>query len=103
MVGAVPAALALLLLAGGGRPAHRGVETGFGKPDYNPNKMICVSRDVVGSRLQAVRECHTAQQWEDQKQQETVGLNRQQYNGDPGCNGGTGPSCHPMGTHDTPW
>ena len=56
---------------------HNGVQTGFGKPGYNPNKMICVSRDVTGSRLQAVRECHTAQQWEDQKMQEAVGLARQ--------------------------
>jgi hypothetical protein len=82
---------------------HHGVQTGYGKPGYNPDKMICVSRDVTGSRLQAVRECHTAQQWYDQQQQEQVGLNRQQYNGDPGCNGGNSPSCHPMGTHDTPW
>jgi|GEM_PF-1780469 len=84
---------------------HSGVQTGYGKPGYNPNKMICVSRDVVGSRLQAVRECHTAQQWEDQKMQETVGLAMKQHNGDPGCNG-QGPSvCHPEihGGRDTPW
>jgi hypothetical protein len=85
------------------RSSHSGVATGYGKPGYNPDKMICVSRDVIGSRLQAVRECHTAQQWEDQKLQETVGLNRQQFNGDPGCQGNSGASCHPMGTHDTPW
>jgi hypothetical protein len=79
------------------RSSHSGVQTGYGRPGYNPNKMICVTRDVTGSRLQAVRECHTAQQWEDEKMQETVGLARQQHNGDP--------SDRPvsMGGRDTPW
>jgi hypothetical protein len=76
---------------------HHGVQTGFGKPGYNPNKMICVTRDMIGSRLQAVRECHTAQQWEDQKQQEAVGLAAKQHNGDSGS------QPVPAGGHDTPW
>jgi hypothetical protein len=79
------------------RSPHHGVQTGYGKPGYNPDKMICVSRDVTGSRLQAVRECHTAQQWEDQKQQEATGLARQQHNGDSGS------TPVPMGGRDTPW
>jgi hypothetical protein len=81
------------------------VPTGYGKPGYDPNKMICVSRDVVGSRLQQVRECHTAQQWVDQDQQERTGMLRQQFNGNPGCNR-QGPSvCNPgsSGGRDTPW
>jgi hypothetical protein len=82
---------------------HHGVQTGFGKPGYNPDKMICVSRDMIGSRLQSVRECHTAQQWEDQKAQEAVGLAAKQHNGDPGCNTGVGPSCNGVGVRDTPW
>jgi hypothetical protein len=80
--------------------------TGFGKPGYDPDKMICVSRGVVGSRLQTVRECHTAQQWQDQKAQEKLGLNRQQVNGDGGCNfnGGSDPTCGVRnGGRDTPW
>jgi hypothetical protein len=88
------------------RPHSNGPNTGFGKPGYDPNKMICVSRDVVGSRLQSVRECHTAQQWEEQKAQEQVGLNRQQVNGDAGCNfnGGSDPACGIRnGGKDTPW
>ena len=32
------------------RSPHHGVQTGYGKPGYNPDKMICVSRDVTGSR-----------------------------------------------------
>ncbi|MBV9929684.1 MAG: hypothetical protein JO013_01910 [Alphaproteobacteria bacterium] len=85
-------------------PAH-GVQTGYGKPGYNPDKMICVSRDMIGSRLQAVRECHRAQEWVDQEQQEHVGLMRKQFNGDPGCSGGNPAACHPEihGGRDTPW
>ena len=79
------------------RSTHSGIQTGYGKPGYNPDKMICVTRDVTGSRLQSVRECHTAQQWEDQKMQEAVGLAAKQHNGDP--------SDKPlqMGGRDTPW
>lgn len=76
---------------------HHGVQTGYGKPGYNPDKMICVSREVTGSRLQAVRECHTAQQWEDQKMQESVGLAQKQHNGDSGS------MPLPPGGRDTPW
>jgi hypothetical protein len=68
----------------------------------DPGREICKSRSVVGSRLQRVRECHSAEQWEDLKLQEQVGLMRKQFNGDPGCNGG-GASCHPLGGRDTPW
>lgn len=82
------------------RSPHHGVQTGFGKPGYNPDKMICVSRDVTGSRLQSVQECHTAQHWEDQKMQETVGLARQQHNGDSGCNTA---NCAGLPKNDTPW
>jgi hypothetical protein len=87
-----------LLLATTHTP-HQRVETGYGKPGYNPNKMICVSRSVIGSRLQSVRECHTAQQWYDQQEQEQVGLNRMQYNGDKGCDS----RCAGMPPRDTPW
>lgn len=69
----------------------------------DPDRQICKSKPVVGSRLKRVRECHTAQQWEDLKLQEQVGLLRKQFNGDPGCNGGGGDSCHPLGARDTPW
>jgi hypothetical protein len=55
---------------------------------YDPNREICKSRQVVGSRVKRVRECATAQQWEDMELQERMGLMRKQFNGDPGCNGG---------------
>ena len=58
-----------------------------GEEGYDPNREICKSRPVVGSRLQRVRECHTAQQWEEMRQQERQGLMRKQYNGAPGCRG----------------
>ncbi|HEY0312879.1 MAG TPA: hypothetical protein VGC56_10335 [Allosphingosinicella sp.] len=97
MIGPIIAALAGVSTI---HAPNHGVQTGFGKPGYNPDKMICVSRDVTGSRLQAVRECHTAQQWQDQKEQEVVGLARQQHNGDSGCNTG---QCSGMPKNDTPW
>jgi hypothetical protein len=64
--------------------------------EADPNREICKSRPVVGSRLQRVRECHTAQQWEEMRAQERQGLLRKQYNGSPGCRG-----CD--STKDTPW
>lgn len=55
-----------------------------GKSD-DPNREICKSKPVVGSRLKRIRECHTAQQWEELKLMERMGLMRQQINGAPGC------------------
>ncbi|HYE29010.1 MAG TPA: hypothetical protein VEA61_12375 [Allosphingosinicella sp.] len=56
-------------------------------PDYDPNREICKNQAVLGSRLKRVRTCMTAQQWEDIKLQERVGLMRKQYNGSPGAGG----------------
>jgi hypothetical protein len=70
------------------------------KPD--PDRKICKSRPVIGSRLARVRECATAQQWEDMELQERLGLQRKQFNGDPGCSGESSASCHPMGLKDSP-
>ena len=68
-----------------------------GEPGWDPDREICKSKPVVGSRLKRIRECATAQQWEDMKLQERTGLLRRQTNGDPGgvpvTNGGK----------DTPW
>ena len=68
-----------------------------GKPGWDPNREICKTKAVVGSRLARVRECATAAQWEDMKLQERVGLMRKQVNGDP--------SDRPLadGGKDTPW
>jgi uncharacterized protein len=52
---------------------------------WDPDREICKSKPVIGSRLQRIRECHTAQQWLEMKQQEQWGLRRQQINGAPGC------------------
>ena len=96
-------AAGLALVAASAAPAT-GATAPARKAD-DPGREICKSRPVVGSRLQRVRECHTAQQWEDLKLQEQVGLMRKQVNGDPGCNNG-GPVCNPMAAgsgRDTPW
>jgi invasion protein IalB len=55
------------------------------KPEYNPNQIICESRNEIGSRLKRIRVCHTAQEWEEVRTQEKVGLMRKQYNGSPGA------------------
>ncbi|MEA3065793.1 MAG: hypothetical protein QOJ27_2245 [Sphingomonadales bacterium] len=68
----------------------------------DPDRKICKSRPVIGSRLARIRECATAQQWEDMELQERLGLQRKQINGDPGCSGGNPASCHPMGVKDSP-
>ena len=83
--------------------SHARTVPGMGKLGDNPNKMACVARDVTGSRLQQVRECHTAQEWRDQGQQERTGMLRKQFNGDPGCNEAGASSCNPMTARDTPW
>jgi hypothetical protein len=58
-----------------------------GEPGWDPDREICKSRPVIGSRLQRVRECATAQQWEDLKLQERLGLMRKQTNGASGMPG----------------
>jgi hypothetical protein len=76
---------------------------GGGAKAADPERKICKSRAVVGSRLKRIRECATAQEWEDMQLQEKVGLMRKQTNGDPGCSGSSSASCNPVGTRDTPW
>jgi hypothetical protein len=88
-------AAGLALLLAGGAPAAASAGADGKKAD--PARMICKSKTVVGSRLKRVRECATAEQWEEMKLQEQVGLMRKQYNGDP--------SDKPLevGGRDTPW
>lgn len=54
------------------------------KKKYDPNQIICESRQEIGSRLKRIRVCHTALEWEEVRLQERVGLMRKQYNGSPG-------------------
>lgn len=65
------------------------------KKKYNPDQLICESRQDIGSRLKRIRVCHTAQEWEEVKLQEKVGLMRKQYNGASGAAGAI--------TRDSPW
>ncbi|MBV9931100.1 MAG: hypothetical protein JO013_09155 [Alphaproteobacteria bacterium] len=76
------------------------------KPPKDPNKIVCQSRAPVGSRLATVRECHTAQEWDEMRRSERLGLLRKQVNGDHGCNDDPmGPTCGGglKGGRDTPW
>ena len=88
-----------LLAASGTAPAAH--------PPKDPNRIVCQSRAPVGSRLATVRECHTAQEWEEMRRAERLGLLRKQTNGDHGCNGDAmGPGCGgglDHGGRDTPW
>ena len=86
------AGLALLAL-----PAAASAAPKKGEAGYDPNREICKSKPVVGSRLQRVRECATAQQWEDMKLQERTGLMRRQ------TNGSAGDAAVPVGGRDSPW
>jgi hypothetical protein len=95
---AIAAGLALLAAAsaaGAAPPAGS-------KAAADPDRQICRSKSVIGSRLKRIRECATAQQWEEMELQERMGLMRKQFNGDPGCSGGSAASCHPMGVKDSP-
>ena len=47
----------------------------------DPNREICKSKPVIGSRVERVRECHSAAQWEDMKRAESLGLMTKQFNG----------------------
>ena len=89
----IAAGLALLLAASA--PAVAAPKKG--EAGWDPNREICKTKPVVGSRLKRVRECATAAQWEEMKLQERTGLLRRQTNGDPAnapvVNGG----------RDTPW
>jgi hypothetical protein len=71
------------LLAVAGAPAAAAPKPRGG--DEDPNREVCKSRPVIGSRVARVRECHTAQQWEELRWMEREGLMRKQVNGDPGC------------------
>lgn len=72
-----------------------------GQAANDPNRQICKSKSVVGSRLKKIRECHSAAEWEDLEMQEQMGLRRQQFNGAPGC---PQPPCvSTPGGRDTPW
>jgi hypothetical protein len=94
----IAAGLALLASAS----AQGAAAPSKGKAADDPDRQICKSKPVIGSRLKRIRECATAQQWEDMELQERMGLMRKQINGDPGCSGGSSASCHPMGVKDSP-
>jgi hypothetical protein len=93
-------AAVLVLLASASAPGAAAPAKSRAADD--PDRQICKSKPVLGSRLKRIRECATAQQWEDMELQERMGLMRKQINGDPGCSGGHSDSCHPMGVKDSP-
>ena len=77
----VKIAAGLALLAAGSAQAAAPKK---GEAGYDPDRQICKTKPVVGSRLKRIRECATAAQWDEMRQQERAGLMRKQTNGDPG-------------------
>ena len=87
---AAAAALALAICL----PVSAGAAPRKPKKTYDPDELICVTRNVTGSRLQRIRQCHTAAEWEEVRMQERVGLSRKQHNG---------ASEGAVTVRDTPW
>ena len=71
------AAAALLAASAPGAAAPR-----KSKALDDPNREICKSKPVIGSRVARKRECHTAQQWEEITLQDRLMMMTKQYNGD---------------------
>jgi hypothetical protein len=73
-----PFVLALLAhsAAGGPRLAVRP-----GKPDLDPDEMVCKIEPDPTSRLARRKVCRTASEWEEERRQERRNLERHQYNG----------------------
>jgi hypothetical protein len=46
------------------------------KAPADPNRVICRTEEVIGSRLQSKRRCMTAQQWEALRQEERATVER---------------------------
>jgi hypothetical protein len=90
----VGAGAVFVLLIGASSPGLAAPKKG--EPGWDPDRQICKSKPVVGSRLKKIRECATAQQWEDMRQQERNGLLRRQFNGSPGCRGCDGSQDSPI-------
>lgn len=42
----------------------------------DPNKVICRTEEVIGSRLASKRTCMTAQQWEDMRREQRTTVDR---------------------------
>ena len=72
-------AAALALLAA---PAPGAAMAKKGAAKADPEREICKSRPVIGSRVKRVRECHTAQQWEEMALQDRLMMSTKQFNGD---------------------
>jgi hypothetical protein len=91
----------LALLAAASMPGSPAAAAKKGAGAEDPDRQICKSRSVIGSRLKRIRECHSAAEWEDHELQERMGLRRQQFNGDPGCAEAVGCHLRP-GSKDSP-
>ena len=49
-----------------------------GKPPRDPNEVVCEKQEVLGSRLSTKRVCMTRAQWQEQRMQDRMDLDRAQ-------------------------
>lgn len=49
-----------------------------GKPPRDPNEVVCEKQEVLGSRLNTKRVCMTRAQWQEQRMQDRMDLDRSQ-------------------------
>lgn len=49
-----------------------------GKAPRDPNEIVCEKQEVLGSRLSTKRVCMTRAQWQDQRMQDRMDLDKSQ-------------------------
>ena len=49
-----------------------------GKPPRDPNEVVCERQEVLGSRLNTKRVCMTRAQWQEQRMQDRMDLDKSQ-------------------------
>lgn len=54
-----------------------------GKKGQDPNRMICRTEEVTGSKLQSERRCMAAYQWKDYERRQKESVDLQQRNSMP--------------------
>ena len=60
-------------------------ETGARPLDNDPNQVVCVREDRIGSRVAARRVCRTRAEWEEHRRQASQSVERAQQQGQSQC------------------
>ena len=70
--------LIFAIMAGTSSPLFAGEAGSARKEAKDPNRVICRTEEVIGSRLQTARRCMTSQQWQALRQEERTTIERVQ-------------------------